>query len=130
MNIFGNRVDILRKEHNLNQAELAKKFGVTKSAISNWKCLGKQPSQETLIGLASFFETSVDYLVGKSDIRNEISEKELTIDVGTKSFAAKLITELLKNNTIETVEDITPALVDAIIFNLKVDIENRKKDTK
>jgi len=125
MNIFGNRVDILRKEHNLNQAELAKKFGVTKSAVSNWKCLGKQPSQETLIGLASFFETSVDYLVGKSDIRKE---GPVVIEKSTESFAIKLIEGLLKSNTIKSVEDITPALINTIITSLRMDAMNKKKD--
>jgi transcriptional regulator with XRE-family HTH domain len=125
MNSFGNRVDLLRKEHNLNQTELAKIFGVTKSAVSDWKCRGKQPSQETLIGLANFFDVSLEYLLGISDVRKS---DPVIVEEETRSFAIKLIEELLKSNTIKNAEDITPALINTIITSLRMDIEDKKKE--
>lgn len=57
----------LRRERGLSQREVAREFNVSQSTYNNWENANTQPSIEQLIGLARFFEVSVDYLVGNSD---------------------------------------------------------------
>lgn len=57
----------LRMERGLSQREVAREFNVSQSTYNNWENANTQPSIEQLIGLARFFEVSVDYLVGNSD---------------------------------------------------------------
>ncbi len=57
----------LRRGRGLSQREVAREFNVSQSTYNNWENANTQPSIEQLIGLARFFEVSVDYLVGNSD---------------------------------------------------------------
>lgn len=54
----------LRKAKKLNQVELGKRLGVTKSCICNWESDNVQPSIEMLVRMASIFAVSTDYLLG------------------------------------------------------------------
>lgn len=56
-----------RKLKNLSQEELAEKLQLTKSAISNYECGLRQPDNQTIIKIASFFGITVDYLLGLED---------------------------------------------------------------
>ena len=52
----------------ISQYALAKKLGISQSTICNWLNGKKEPSIESLWKLSDFFDVSIDYLVGKSDI--------------------------------------------------------------
>ena len=73
---FGYRFKMLRKEKNLTQQELAtdinKKYNLTygKSAISTYENNKRIPETEALKKFADYFNVSVDYLLGISNIRN------------------------------------------------------------
>ena len=66
-NIFGSRVNELRKAKGLKQSELAEKLGTKKPSISQWESGTSTPSFAMLCELADFFDVSLDYLVGRSD---------------------------------------------------------------
>ena len=53
----------LRKERNLSQVELAKALNVSKACISMIEIGRNEPTANTLIRYADFFECSVDYLL-------------------------------------------------------------------
>jgi transcriptional regulator with XRE-family HTH domain len=55
----------------LNQVEIAKIFNVSKQTVSNWENGKRSPDTETLIKLADMFGVSVDYLICRTDKRNE-----------------------------------------------------------
>ena len=61
---FGKRLKELRKLHHLSQMDLAKKTGISQSAIAKWELNKTEPTASALIILARFFEESVDYLLG------------------------------------------------------------------
>lgn len=67
--MFGERLRQLRKEKGLTQADLAKLLGVSQQAIGNYESGVRQPDSGTMVKLADFFDTSVDYLLGRTDIR-------------------------------------------------------------
>ncbi|MBQ9142609.1 MAG: helix-turn-helix transcriptional regulator [Lachnospiraceae bacterium] len=68
---FGNTVKALRLQHNLTQAQLAEKLGLTKSVISAYETGLRMPSYDVLIAISRIFKVSTDYLLGverKQDI--------------------------------------------------------------
>lgn len=67
-----NRLKYLREEQKLSQAEFANKIGLSQQSISLYEKEDRKPSQEVLECLADFFNVSIDYLLGKSNIRKQI----------------------------------------------------------
>lgn len=74
---FGERMKQLRIENNLTQEELAKKLSLSKSNISKYESNDVEPNIDTLNKLATLFNVSLDYLLGKSNSRNPIEEEAL-----------------------------------------------------
>lgn len=65
-----NRIKNLREEFNMTQQELADKLGGAKSTIAMYEKEDRKPSLEVLIKLSEIFNCSIDYILGKSNIRN------------------------------------------------------------
>lgn len=61
---FGNRLKTLRQQHNLTQAQLAEKLGLTKSVISAYETGLRMPSYDVLISISRIFRVTTDYLLG------------------------------------------------------------------
>ena len=61
---IGKQLKHLRRAKAYTQQELADRLDVSKSAISAYEQDRKVPSLETLIQLATYFNVSVDYLLG------------------------------------------------------------------
>jgi transcriptional regulator with XRE-family HTH domain len=68
---FGKRLKKLREERQLNQEDIAKITGGERSTIAKWETASSIPNAKTLDLLASYFNVSVDYLLGRTDARNE-----------------------------------------------------------
>jgi transcriptional regulator with XRE-family HTH domain len=71
MNSFGDRIRYLRKKHNLTQQELASKFYLNKSSISRYERGNQLPEHDLLEKIADYFNVSVDYLLGRTNIRSK-----------------------------------------------------------
>lgn len=67
---FGTRLKQLRTEHKLTQEELGKKINVSKASISLYEKNLRDPSKDSLVTLANFFNVSTDYLLGNTIDRN------------------------------------------------------------
>lgn len=65
-----NRIKELRKQKGMTQASLAKVLKVSDRTVGFYENGDRDPDTDTLIKLADFFDVSVDYLLGHSDIRN------------------------------------------------------------
>lgn len=65
-----NRIAQLRKEKHLNQIGLAMKLNISQYMVSSYETGRHQPTMDMLVELSDFFNVSIDYLAGKSDIRN------------------------------------------------------------
>ena len=59
----------LREERGLSQQKLAEILNTSQQTIFKYEKTLVEPDIETLISMADFFEVSVDYLIGNSDIR-------------------------------------------------------------
>jgi transcriptional regulator with XRE-family HTH domain len=79
MATFADRLKEERIQKNLTQTELAKTLYLGQTSVSKYES-GKQiPEMPTLQKIADFFEISIDYLLGKTDIRNYTDDPNITI---------------------------------------------------
>ncbi len=62
------RLRELRRGRNLQQAQLAAALGLAQTTIGNYEQGNRFPSEQTLLRIADYFEVSLDYLLGRSDI--------------------------------------------------------------
>lgn len=70
MSILSERIKLLREEQSLNQSQLAEKLDIAVSSISQYESGDRIPSDDIKVRLANFFDVSLDYLMGLSEIRN------------------------------------------------------------
>lgn len=69
---------ILRNKYNISQQQLANVVGVSQQSINKYENHNIEPDIETLKAIATFFNTTIDYLVGFDKSENNITkEKEL-----------------------------------------------------
>lgn len=72
--IFGQRLRELRLSKGWNQAKLADELKLGKSTIAEYESGKKMPRPEKLKEIADMFNTSVDYLLGRTDIKEPVDE--------------------------------------------------------
>lgn len=65
---FGSRLKEIRKSKGITQKQLASAIGASERGIQNYELNERKPAYDVLLALADYFEVSLDYLVGRSDI--------------------------------------------------------------
>ena len=74
MKKFGENLRTLRERHDMTQEALGKLLNVTQSTIAYYESGKKQPTLETLIIIADYFEVSTDYLLDRTNFVSTASE--------------------------------------------------------
>ena len=69
----------LRKEANLTQDELAAILKINKHSISSYERGKSEPPDEIKIAIAKYFNVSVDYLLGVTDVPSAIRQRERVV---------------------------------------------------
>ena len=64
---FSKRLKELREKNSLTQRKLAQLLNTSHQAVGWWEQGRRFPGGESLIKIADYFNTSIDYLVGKLD---------------------------------------------------------------
>lgn len=72
---FGKRLQQLRKEKKMTQQDLANTMKLSRATIAGYESRGKQPDQQKLIWLSEYFNVSLDYLLGSTDIKEKKTSK-------------------------------------------------------
>lgn len=67
---------LLRNQKKISQNKLAEIIGVSQQSINKYENHNIEPDIATLIKLADYFETSVDFLVGRTNINHLIEKVE------------------------------------------------------
>jgi len=67
MATFEERIKMLREKQGLSQEELGKVIGVKRFAIYSYEKGKSYPEAKSLVGLADYFDVSIDYLMGRTD---------------------------------------------------------------
>lgn len=65
--LVAERIKELMRPESLTQTALAKKIGVKQNTVSAWLLNKKEPSITSLWALADYFQTDIDYIVGRKD---------------------------------------------------------------
>jgi len=73
--LIGERLYDLRKDRGLSQDELGEILNINKHSISSYERGRSEPPDEIKIILAKYFNVSVDYLLGLTDIPNAYSNE-------------------------------------------------------
>lgn len=108
---FGTNLKKIRQDNDLTQEELAKKIDTSRSNIANYENDKNMPSIDILEKLSEIFNCSIDYLLGKSDIKTpDLKDKLFLIPIVGKVAAGKPI---FAN---ENIEGYLP--IDPLMYNL------------
>ena len=65
-NSFGDRLKELRKSKKLTQVQVSKMIDVQQGTYSRWENGTLEPNLEAVVKLAKLFDTTTDYLLGKT----------------------------------------------------------------
>ncbi|MCE9674894.1 helix-turn-helix domain-containing protein [Paraclostridium bifermentans] len=103
--MFADRLKELRCENDMNQSDLAKIIGVSPSTIGMYEQGRRTPDLEVLSKIATYFQVSIDYLLGRTNIKNfedfppevrNLTEMLLSADESKVKILEKLLKELLE----------------------------------
>ncbi|WP_076178653.1 helix-turn-helix domain-containing protein [Clostridium botulinum] len=67
--MFGDRLKELREQKQLTQNEFASILGIGRTTLSHYELNNREPDFETLEKIANYFDVSIDYLVGRSNLK-------------------------------------------------------------
>ena len=114
-----NRIKQLREENNWTQLDLSKKMDCAMSSIAMYENESRKPSMEVLLKLSEIFDCSIDYILGKSDIRNPINIDENKINLAFSSGY---------NGLNETNKNIINATIAGLLAKQEADKEEKKEN--
>lgn len=110
MSTIKERIKELRKEKDLTQEELAKLLGLSaKSNIANYENGANAPSDEIKIKMCELFDCTMDYLMGRSDYKNENDFFNKNIDK-TRNFIEFNTSEEMKILDFNRIEEMADML--------------------
>lgn len=99
---IGENLRRLRQQKGITQEQAAAVFGVSAQAVSRWENSSAYPDITLLPGLAIFYDTTVDAIVGMDEIRKEENLRKIhcrineLVIAGKAEEAVTLIRESLK----------------------------------
>lgn len=67
MSKFSKQLKTLRTERNISQQKLSTALGYSYTAVANYESGRNEPSFDTLIHIAAYFNVTADYLLGISE---------------------------------------------------------------
>ena len=103
--IIGIKINKLLKKQNKRQKDLSAYLGIKDNVVSYFVHGVRAPNIRQLIEIADFFDTTVDYLIGRSNIAD--------IDIDNEAFAGKLLAE--KENLITVLVDSMKILSQSLL---------------
>lgn len=69
---FKDIIKQLRTEKNLSQSDLASELEISSSSVAMWEIGRRYPSKELYEQIADYFNVDIDFLYGRTDIRQKI----------------------------------------------------------
>ena len=67
---FSDSLKELREEHHLSQRQLAEILGLAYSTVAMYENGKREPNYETLENIADYFNVDMNFLLGKSIVKN------------------------------------------------------------
>lgn len=96
--LINKRIKSLRKESSHTQQQLAEKLGIKNQTVSCYESGEREPSYEIILKLADYFNVSVDYLLGRTDVKTpNIDMIAIHKQTGLSEEAIKTLKENYEN---------------------------------
>jgi len=112
-NTFASRFKKLREEKGLSQGDLSKSLGVSRGSISYYENAERTAGIDFAYQAAVFFGTSVDYLLGKSDLRAaDANAESVSVYTGLSDKAASILNALKERGNSKNVLDVLNLLIE------------------
>ena len=70
------RLRDLREDHDLTQTEVAKSLHMSQRAYSHYECGDRRLYAELLVSIAEFYNTNIDYILGRTDVRTPLKSNK------------------------------------------------------
>lgn len=67
--IFNERLKMLREENNLTQEKAAQELGIPLRSYNRLEADGNKTHYDTMKKIADYYNVSVDWLMGRTDVR-------------------------------------------------------------
>ena len=94
MEVIGERLLELRKDADLTQDDLALILNINKHSISSYERDKSEPPDSIKIAIAKYFNVSIDYLLGVTDVPVPLDQQRLSIRL-PKNFPQNKLPELM-----------------------------------
>lgn len=117
--MLSERLKELRNEKEISQRKLADFLKISPSTIAMYETNQRDPDTDMLQNLADFFNVSVDYLLGRTDIRQPLSN-------GLKPSKQSELSKELEGLSPESQEEIRKLIE---LYKIK-DMQDRNKDSE
>lgn len=85
---MSNRIRELRNKQSLTLKELGEKVGLAPNTISQYETGDREPKLKTWQKLADYFDVTVPYIQGVSDVKKDFSKERNPFEKWIKSIAA------------------------------------------
>lgn len=95
---FGDRLKALREAHDMTQAELSQRIGISKTSVVNYETGTRKIPISIVKQVAGFFEVSVDYMLGIPGPKKTTYEDN--IDRWAKEVGVQVFNEVEMNEMI------------------------------
>ena len=103
---------MLREEKGVSQEKFGAMFNLSQQSIYKYETHGIEPDITTLIKMADYFDVSVDFLIGNTDIRRRFEE---TVPSDLNAGEANLVSQyrrLSKEN-----RRLISSMIEALLHN-------------
>lgn len=135
--MIGKRLKELRVERNLLQKNVAKHLNITTSAYGYYEQGKRKPDTETIKKLADFFNVSTDYLLGRTEDKEDYTKVNINFcnnnaeHLNYKGLERKLMERLLNEGIIIKDESIPEYIFEKVLkYGTEATIEILKLEKK
>ncbi len=94
----------LRNQKGISQQKLAAEIGISQQSINKYENHDIEPDIDTLISLANYFETTVDFLIGRTD-DGKIDSDTQNLLIANRLFSKYLKLSQKEQNCVKTIVD-------------------------
>lgn len=112
--LFGDRLKMLREDKDVTQKELGTAVGVSDRVIGYYESNDRFPKDEnTLKALADYFNVSVDYLLGRTDVKTlDVKSNIKKLKPEVETIAAHLDDKDITPKKMKMIQDYIDLLFD------------------
>ncbi|EFU88514.1 hypothetical protein UCY_02726 [Enterococcus faecalis EnGen0252] len=126
MQPLAKRLQLLREEKEWTKTYVAKQLGLNNlGTYANWEYGTREPDSEMLSKIASLYDVSTDFLLGRTEERIHLNDNE--------KIGKNIISHFRLNTSdmnIEDIEELEEELIDFQDFLIKKAKEKKKRNKK